>query len=143
MAKEISSTVSEAAQQQIADTLVAASFILHSGGKAVTDFAKTVVGDSKVDSSIEDRKADEKMIGTNGAFGEGGACTSLARAYAMLLDQGESENAEELKRIALGRFLKDQFTGEVDKATELMSDTISTCEWQEGISRGFRRLSHP
>ena len=136
MAKEISSTVPEATQQQIADTLVAASFVLHSGGKAITDFAKVVVGDSKVDSSIQDRKViepctsssphphvdtdaptqeDEKMVGTNGAFGEGGACTSLARAYAMLLDQGESENAEELKRIALGRFLKEQFTGEVEK----------------------------
>ncbi|KXT11488.1 hypothetical protein AC579_2410 [Pseudocercospora musae] len=114
MAKEISSSVPEATQQQIADTLVAAAFVLHSGGKAVTDFAKAVVGDSKVDSSIEDRKEDEKMVGANGAFGEGGACTSLARAYAMLLDQGESENAEELKRIALGRFLKEQFTGEVD-----------------------------
>lgn len=59
MAKEVSSAVPEATQQQIADTLVAASFVLHSGGKAITDFAKVVVGDSKVDSSIQDRKVIE------------------------------------------------------------------------------------
>ncbi|KXT00236.1 hypothetical protein AC578_1228 [Pseudocercospora eumusae] len=115
MAKEISSAVPEGTKQQIADTLVSASFVLHSGGKTVTEFAKVVVGDSKVDASIEHRKEDEKMIGANGAFGEAGACTSLARAYAMLLDQGERDNAEELKKIALGRFLKEHFTGEVDK----------------------------
>lgn len=55
------------------------------------------------------------MVGMNGNYGEGGACTSLTRAYVFLKDNGEDGNARELKEIIMGRFLKDQFQGEEEK----------------------------
>lgn len=64
---------------------------------------------------MRSRKEDEKAIGVNGGFGESGALASLARAYQLLVDQGEAANADELKSIALHRFIKLDFEAAVDK----------------------------
>ncbi|KAM3418918.1 hypothetical protein BST61_g4876 [Cercospora zeina] len=83
-------------------------------GKAVLDFAKVLFGNVAVSTAAEEREQDEKSVGVNGGFGEGFACTSLARAYNLLLEHGEDGNAQDLKNIALERFLAEHFQQQVD-----------------------------
>lgn len=102
------------AKGQILEALLCASFGLHSGGKAVLDFAKALFGNVTVSNAAEDRKEDEKLAGmANGAWGEDGAHCALARAYCLLVEHGEDGNADCLKTIALGRFLKEDFEAKV------------------------------
>lgn len=97
---------------------VCASFGLHSGGRAVLDFAKVLFGNVPVANAVEERKEDEKSVGMNGNFGESGARTALARAFFLLIEQGEDANAEDLKKIAMTRFVKADFEEQVEKIRE-------------------------
>lgn len=115
MPSTISPTVPSIAKNQVLESLICASFTLHSGGKAVLEFAKTLFGNIAVSTAVEERQHDEKMVGMNGGFGEGYACTSLARAYSLLIEHGEDLNAQDLKNIALERFLADDFQYQVER----------------------------
>lgn len=106
MPTKLPSTIPGIVQEQVLNMLITAAFTLHSG-KDVLDFARELFETNTVEQAIEERRVDEKEVGTNGSYGEGYACTSLARAHALLAEQGEGENAEELKKVALGRFTKD------------------------------------
>ncbi|KAF2214576.1 hypothetical protein CERZMDRAFT_94969 [Cercospora zeae-maydis SCOH1-5] len=114
MPSTISPTIPSIAKNQVLQSLVSAAFTLHSGGNAVLDFAKALFGNVAVSTAVEEREHDEKMVGMNGGFGEGFACTSLARAYTLLIEHGEDGNAQDLKNIALERFLAEHFQQQVD-----------------------------
>ena len=106
MPTKVETTIPAMQQQQILNALVAAAFTLHSG-KAVLDFARAIFETLRVEDMIQERKGDEKHVGMNGGWGEGQACKSLARAYGLLVENGEEVNAKELKEVALGRFTKE------------------------------------
>lgn len=102
----LTATIADDEKQQILGALITAAFPLHSG-KPVLDFTRALFEAAMVDDAVEERRVDEKEVGMNGGFGEAQACKALARAYALLIKQGEQANAEELRGIALGRFTGD------------------------------------
>ena len=90
---------------------------LHTGEEKFLDFAKTVFGADATDKALKERKEERKGIATNGdALGEGGACTSLMRAYVQLRDVlAEPENAKELWEVAEAKFGVEKVKEEVAK----------------------------
>lgn len=118
MPTNISPTMPAFSKNQLLESLVCASFGLHSGGKAVLDLAKIFFGNVPVANAVEERKEDEKSVGMNGDYGESGARTALARAYFLLIEHGEDANAEDLKKIAISRFVKADFEEQVEKIRE-------------------------
>lgn len=118
MSSAISPILPAITKLQILDALICAAFELHSGGRAVLECAKVLFGNVPVANAVEEREEDEKNVGMNGHWGESGAFTALARAYFLLIEHGEDANAEEVKKIAMSRFIKAGFEAQVAKIRE-------------------------
>lgn len=99
-------SIADDAKDQILNALVTAGCTLHSG-TSVLDFTRGLFGGALVEDAIKERKEEEKVhMGMNGGFGEGPACKALARAYVLLAEAREEQNAVELEVLALEKFVK-------------------------------------
>lgn len=114
MPTTLSATPDDQTKQRALLPLVDATINGHLGTK-VEDFGKGVFGATTFDQAVADRKAEMEGMPANGHWGELGVCTGLMRSYVVLKGLGETDNAEELKAIAVQHFLRDTVEAELAK----------------------------
>ncbi|KAK5126748.1 hypothetical protein LTR85_009682 [Meristemomyces frigidus] len=112
MPTALTTTPTNDTKQRALVPLVTAHLVGHLGTK-LEDYGKTVFGDATFDQAVTDRKAEMQGMATNGSHGSAGVCTSMMRTVVVLKGLGESDNAEELKQIAVEVFLRDTVEAEL------------------------------